>query len=274
MSPVSAPPGLQILGPIAETSTVEVFRALDLSSRREVAVKFLKPAFSTELGRQNFLKGARIQSSLQHPGIIPVHQIGEFSDGRPFVVMQFIRGETLRKLLNSIPVSTSELPQFLGVFEQVCRTIAYAHEHRIIHRNIKPSNVLLAARGEVLTVSWGHATEIDRAEPELVGTPLYMPPEQARSERADFRSDVFGLGGILCEILTGKPPHVCKTPSDMTNIVAAGDLSGAVTRLDECGAPRELIRLSKRCLSPDPADRPADGDEVARSIAGYLLRIP
>ncbi len=274
MSPDSAPPGFQFLEPIAQTSTVEVFRAVQLSSRREVAVKFLKPSFNTEHGRRNFLKGVRIQSGLQHPGIIPIDQIGEFPDGRPFVVMPLIRGETLRKMLSSIPVSSSELPQFLRVFEQVCRTIAHAHERRIIHRNLKPSNVLLAARGEVLTVSWGHASEIDRAEPELVGTPLYMPPEQARSERADFRSDVFGLGGILCEILTGKPPHVCKTPDDITNIVAAGDLSGAVTRIDECGAPRELIKLSKRCLSPDPADRPANGDEVARLIAGYLLRTP
>ena len=224
MSAVSAPPGFQFLEPIAQTSTVEVFRAVDLSSRREVAVKLLNPSFNTEHGRQNFLKGVRIQSGFQHPGIIPIHKIGEFSDGRPFAVMPLIQGETLRKLLNSIPVSASELPQFLNVFEHVCRTIAYAHERRIIHRNIKPRNVMLAARGDVLTVSWGHASAIDLAEPELVGTPLYMSPEQARSQCADFRSDVFGLGGILCEILTGKPPHASETPNDLMKIVAAGDL--------------------------------------------------
>lgn len=176
MSAVSAPPGFQFLEPIAQTSTAEVFRAVDLSRGHEAAVKLLKPSFDTEQGRRNFLKGARIQSSLQHPGIIPILQIGEFSEGRPFVVMPLISGETLRQVLRSIPVASSERPQFLSLFEQVCQTIAYVHERGIIHRNIKPRNVLLGTRGEVLMVSWGHASASDQAEPELVGTPLYMPP--------------------------------------------------------------------------------------------------
>jgi len=272
MTPPSNPAGYQFLDLIASTSTVAVFRARDLAIGREVAVKVLLPGLDSPQGRRNFLKGARIQGSLQHPGIVPVSQFGEYPDGRPFVVMPLIPGETLRGLLNAVPVTSSELPQFLGVFEQVCQTMAHVHERSIIHRNIKPRNVMLGTRGEVLVVGWGHASAIDQAEPELVGTPLYMPPEQARSQRADFRSDVFGLGGILCEILTGKPPHVCETSNDIVNRVAAGDLSTAFERLNACGTPRELVKLCKRCLSPDPADRPADGAEVARSISDYLLR--
>jgi serine/threonine protein kinase len=173
------------------------------------------------------------------------------------------------------------------VFEQMCQTVAYAHFRGVIHRNLKPANVMVGAFGEVQVIDWGLAKVLGapaeargspppglgpatglRAE-EAVGTPGYMPLEQARGEVTDCRADVFALGVILCAILTGAPPFGGPSENEVVRTEAAGDMSGLLARLDGCGADANLVALAKRCLSPAPVDRPANAGEVANLVAAY-----
>src|SRR5262249_52847147 len=161
----------------------------------------------------------------------PVYELGQFDGRGPCIVMKLVRGQTLAQLLRARSGAAEGQARLLGVFEQVCQAVAYAHSRGVIHRDLKPANVMVGEFGEVQVMDWGLATR--RGEPELsapgdaapvadapgsppqtqpgmlLGTPAYMAPEQARGEVAevDRRSDVFGLGAILCEILTGQPPY-------------------------------------------------------------------
>src|SRR5262249_47111482 len=187
-----------------------------------------------------------------------------------------------------------ELPRFLTVFEAVCQAVAYAHSKRVIHRDLNPANVMVGAFGEVQVMDWGMAKvlpENPSAEQEepigsvigthrmqgpdsytragaILGTPAYMPPEQATGEleRVDCRSDVFGLGAILTEVLTGLPPY---SGGSVIEKAQRGLLVPAVLRLEECGADAELVSLAKACLSVQSEDRPEDAEAVARAVAAY-----
>jgi serine/threonine-protein kinase len=198
----------------------------------------------------------------------------------------------------SEPLMATDRPRLLKVFETVCQTLAYAHAHGVIHRDLKPANIMVGAFGEVQVMDWGLAKVLasgGRQPPEedagtiiatarsdegdsdhtqagtAMGTPAYMAPEQARGEveRIDERADVFGLGALLCEILTGKPPFPGKSKEAMRAAQKA-DLSDALQRLDTCGADGELIALAKRCLAAEPEDRPRQAGEVADAMTAYL----
>jgi serine/threonine-protein kinase len=228
---------------------------------------------------RRFMQEVRITAQFDHPGVVPGYEVGE-ADGRPYLVMKLIRGRTLADILKERSAPADELPRFLQVFEHVCQTVAYAHSRGVIHRGLKPTDVMIGSFGEVQVIDWGLAKFVppapaDPNDPDepgaIVGTPAYMPPEQARgdTDRVDERSDVFGLGGILCEILTGHPPFTGRSIPRIVAQAAAGNLSGAFVRLDACGADRRLIALCKRCLAPDPANRFADGGAVAAAVTAY-----
>ena len=176
--------------------------------------------------------------------------------------------------LQACEVRSADLPRFLSILEQVCQTIAYAHARGVIHRDLKPSNVMVGAFGEVQVMDWGLAKVLPRGDAadrmpqdlhetdvmtirsdcgtdasragSIVGTPSYMAPEQARGEldQVDERADVFGLGAILCEILTGKPPFVGETREEVRKNAAQGDMADALDRLGTCAADSELISLT------------------------------
>jgi serine/threonine-protein kinase len=275
-----------------------VYRATDGVLGREIAVKVLPDRYApdSEMARR-FADEARIASQLQHPGIPPVHDLGTLPDGRPFLAMKLIKGETLEDLLQHPPDTSACRGRFVAVFEQVCQAVAYAHAHHVIHRDLKPSNVMVGAFGEVQVMDWGLAkvlggppaasADADEARfgtevrslrdadvivtqaGSVLGTPAFMPPEQAAGavNKIDARSDVFGLGGILAVILTGAPPFTASS-NETTRIWAAqGKVEECFGRLDGCGAGPDLVALCKRCLAPDPADRPADASAVARAVA-------
>src|SRR5262249_16823049 len=204
---------------------------------------------------QRFVEEAQVGGQLQHPGVVPVYELGRDGEGRPYFTMKLVKGETLAKLLRERTSPAQDRPRFLNVFKQVCQAVAYAHFKGVIHRDLKPANIMVGAFGEVQVRDWGlakvlasggscvtpvegtggsHAplavphgvkrsqTDADATETqegEVLGTPAYMPPEQALGEinRLDQRTDVFSLGAILCEVLTGRPPY-------------AGADSGAVLR--------------------------------------------
>src|SRR5204863_9053055 len=154
---------------------------------------------------------------LQHPAIPPVHEIGRLDDGRPFFAMKLIEGRTLEHLLRDRPSPAHDLPRFVAVFGQVCQALAYAHSQGVLHRDLKPQNVMVGAFGEVQVMDWGLAKilrddssdsvaliELDSGDDpfethygDIVGTVAYMAPEQARGEPVDERADVYALGGIL-----------------------------------------------------------------------------
>jgi serine/threonine-protein kinase len=276
----------------------EVFRARDPALARSLAIKVLRP----ELGghaeaERRFEQEARINGLLQHPSIVPVHNLGRLPDGRLYFTMKLVRGRTLADLLeDSEPAGAGRLPQLLGIFEKVCQALAYAHSLRVIHRDLKPLNVMVGAFGEVQVMDWGLAKVLERPAPAgdsllgslrgavrpdstvedqptgVVGTPAYMAPEQARgvSEAIDERTDVFGLGAILCELLTGEPPYAgdraLRKASD-------GDLSGALAQLDRCGADGELVALCGDCLAVSQEQRPQDAGAVAARVAAYQATV-
>jgi serine/threonine-protein kinase len=279
-----------------------VLRAGDPELGRTLAVKVLRPEHrgNAELERR-FREEARITGQLQHPGVPPVHLIGALPDGRPFFAMKRVKGRTLAEILQGRTGPGDDLPRFLAVFEQVCQTMAYAHAQGVIHRDLKPANVMVGAFGEVQVMDWGLAKVLpgeasrERQRPEegqetsavatvgqtpvglstqvgqLLGTPAYMAPEQARGEIdcVDERADVFGLGAILCAILTGQPPFRGASKGEVQARAQRGDLADALARLDGCGADADLVRLARACLAPERAGRPCDAGAAEEAVAAY-----
>lgn len=285
---------------IARGGMGEVYRATDTVLNREVAVKVLQSRYKlTPLACQRFTEEARITGQLQHPNIPAVHDLGMLPDGRPFLAMKLIKGETLDRLLKDRDPNEHDLKRFLPVFEQICQAIAYAHAHGVIHRDLKPANVMVGAFGETQVMDWGLAKvlslrseagsdpESTSAETEIkslrdnddqltqagsvLGTPAYMPPEQAVGavDLIDARSDVFGLGAVLAVVLTGQPPFVSDSGESTRLKSALGDLSECFATLERCGADAELVSLCKRCLSPKREDRPIDAGLVAEAVAKH-----
>jgi eukaryotic-like serine/threonine-protein kinase len=290
-------------GEIGRGGMGEVHRVLDPQFNRSLAVKIL---LERHKGRadleQRFLEEAHILGQLQHPGIVPVHEIGRMDDGRPFFAMKLVRGQTLDKLLDMRPAPSHDLPRFLTIFEQICQTMANAHARGVIHRDLKPSNVMVGAFGEVQVMDWGLAKVLNQEDappgpptanrddqpaiatvrsevPEFLteagralGTFAFMPPEFALGlvEQHNKRSDVFLLGGILCAILTGQAPyHGAQAPESQQK----GELQPAYERLAACGADAELILLAKACLTANREARPSDAGVVADRVAGYLATV-
>jgi serine/threonine-protein kinase len=282
----------------------EVYRVQDSDLNRSLAVKVLRKEHRGKADLEaRFLEEAQILGQLQHPGIVPVHDVGRLDDGRPFFVMKLVKGQTLDELLKQRPRPDHDLQRFLAIFEQICQTMANAHAYGVIHRDLKPSNVMVGAFGEVQVMDWGLAKVLsepvsggrqpadDRAslvqtvrtqEPAqasqpgaILGTYAYMPPEQARGEvdRLDERSDVFGLGGILCVILTGQPPYTGSTGEKLKRQAQDGDVADAEARLGRCGADAELVKLTNVCLTADREARPRNAGVVAERVAGYQVAV-
>jgi serine/threonine-protein kinase len=291
----------QLFGEIARGGMGAVLRGRDVDLGRDLAVKVLlfEYADRPDLVRR-FIEEAQIGGQLQHPGVVPVYDMGRFGE-RPFFTMKLVKGHTLAALLDERADPSVDRPRFLGIALQVAQALAYAHAKGVIHRDLKPSNIMVGAFGEVQVMDWGLAKVLpeewasrERERPEettirtarssgsgwgtdteagsLLGTPAYIPPEQANGDVAnlDRRADVFGFGAILCEILTGQPPYVGLSAEEVRRKAANGDLADALTRLDGCGADQELIVLTKKCLSPKASDRPKDAQAVADALTAYL----
>jgi serine/threonine-protein kinase len=272
----------RVLGEIGRGGMGVVLRAYDPHMDRELAVKVLAPdiAPDSEAGRR-FAQEARVAGRLDHPGIVPIYEAGSLADGRSYFTMPVLDGNTLAAAFADRSHPRDDLDRWSAVFDRLATAVGYAHRKGIVHRDLKPANVMLGPAGQAVVMDWGVAamresrTERDDAGGCWVfGTPAYMAPEQARGScAADPRGDVFGLGAILCELLTGQPPYVGADPTTVTRQAAAGDLDDAYGRLAESSADFVLIDLACECLSVDPVDRPADADEVADRVGDYLRTI-
>jgi tRNA A-37 threonylcarbamoyl transferase component Bud32 len=288
-----------IVGEIARGGMGVVYRATDPALGREVAVKLMRVAYrESSAAVRRFLDEARITGQLQHPGIPPVFEVGALPDGSPFLAMKLIKGHTLEAILADRGEPAKGVPYPLAVFEQICQAVGYAHAHDVIHRDLKPANVMVGAFGEVQVMDWGlakvltsaTATRVGVADPDatrgteiqslrgedaatqagsLLGTPAFMPPEQAIGavDQLDARSDVFGLGAVLCVILTGKPPYLGADAESTRQLAARAKLGDAFDRLSACGAEPGWVALCRRCLAAEKADRPAAGGVVSAAVA-------
>jgi tetratricopeptide (TPR) repeat protein/tRNA A-37 threonylcarbamoyl transferase component Bud32 len=278
-----------------------VLRGRDPDLGRDLAVKVLREDRRAEPGMERrFVEEAQIGGQL-HPGIVPVYELGRFPDRRPYFTMKLVKGRTLAELLKERPDPGHDRTRLLTTFEQVCQTMAYAHSKGVIHRDLKPSNIMLGAFGEVQVMDWGLAKVLGHGDgdPEataagtvirtarsgstteedertgMVGTPAYMAPEQARgqTESVNERADVFGLGGLLCVILTGQPPYAGPDRAELLRQAVAGELTDTFGRLDGCGADADLVALCKACLAPRPEDRPRAAGEVAARMAVHQAAV-
>jgi serine/threonine-protein kinase len=284
----------ELLEEIGRGGMGAVLRGHDPDLGRDLAVKVLLPEHRHDAAmRSRFAEEAQIGGQLQHPGIVPVYEVGRAADQQPYFTMKLVKGRTLAALLAERSDPGEDLPRFEQIFEQVCQTLAYAHSRGVIHRDLKPANIMVGAFGEVQVMDWGLAKvltrgpetppksavrtarsvgEGDKTRPGWVaGTPAYMAPEQAAGEvdRLDQRCDVFGLGGILCEILTGRPPYVGADDLEVFSRALRADLAEAFACLDGCGADLELIRLAHGSLAAQAADRPRDAGVLAVEMAAY-----
>jgi tetratricopeptide (TPR) repeat protein len=289
----------EVHGQVGKGGMGVVWRVRDRLFRRSLALKALAEHHKDNLDlRRRFLEEAQLMGQLQHPGIPPVHDLGELPDGRPFFAMKLIRGKTLAALLKERAGPGQEWPRLLAIFEQVCQTLAYAHAQGIIHRDLKPANVMVGAFAEVQVMDWGLAKLIGAPEEaagqasticmvrteapdtatrtgQALGTPAYMAPEQARGEVGllDERADVFGLGAILCEILTGQPPFTGRDSREVMRSAQRGDNAAALARLAQGGADGELVALARGCLAAEKEARPADAGAVAQALTTHLARV-
>jgi tetratricopeptide (TPR) repeat protein len=232
-----------------------VHSAVQHSLGREVAIKRLHPGASPER-TASFLAEAAILARLEHPGVVPVHSLGSDA-GVPFLVMRRISG-----LPWTASIATRSRAENAEIILRLAETLAYAHAIGVIHRDLKPDNVMLGRFGEVLLIDWGVAAGIKpdapcrrlTDAPPIAGTPRYMPPEQARGDRAliGVRSDVYGLGALLFQALVGVPPHPGRT-RDETMEAARRNILVRHAAADE----DPMLGLALAALSTDPGDRPA-----------------
>ncbi|MBO84037.1 MAG: protein kinase, partial [Deltaproteobacteria bacterium] len=200
---------------IGSGSTSEVFRVRDLLLERALAMKVLRSARAsrTEL-RDRFIAEARALARLQHPGILPVYDVGELPDGRPYYTMQEVLGENLEQVLHrrqQLREVTDSWPlsRLLAVFRQACSIVAFAHVRQVLHLDLQPVNLLVGEQDAVYVVDWGLTVDDGSRRAELVGTPAFLAPEQldVGAPPLDARVDVYALGAVLYQIIAGQPPY-------------------------------------------------------------------
>ena len=297
----------RILRPHACGGLGTVYVALDTELHREVALKqILDDHADDPVSRQRFLVEAEITGGLEHPGIVPVYGLGTYDGGRPYYAMRFIRGDSLKDAIARFHVDESlktdtgsrslKLRNLLRRFTDVCNAIEYAHSRGVLHRDIKPGNVIVGKHGETLVIDWGLAKPLGHAEPSAdpgermlmppsasgsaetlpgsaLGTPAYMSPEQAAGDldRLGSRSDVYSLGGTLYCLLTGKAPFEGEVV-EVLRRVQRGDFPRP-RQLDP-GIDRALEAVCLKAMATRPEDRYPSCRALAEDVERWMADEP
>jgi serine/threonine-protein kinase len=256
----------RILGLLGRGGMGEVYRATDLALGQSVALKFLpeEAAHNPRL-LERFHGEVRVARQVSHPNVCRVYDIGE-ADGMPFISMEYVDGEDLASLLLRIGRLPSD--KAVEMARKLCAGLAAAHDKGVIHRDLKPQNIMLNKRGEVLIMDFGLAAiagQLSGAEVRN-GTPAYMAPEQLKGSEVTAKSDIYALGLVLYELFTGKRPYDAKSLQELIDLQESRQLSSMTTiAADIDPAVEKVIR---RCLDPDPARRPATPLAVAAALPG------
>jgi serine/threonine-protein kinase len=310
-TPTSSGLRFRILRPHARGGLGQVSVALDEELRRQVALKEIQSQHADNPdSRARFVLEAEITGGLEHPGIVPVYGLGQYGDGRPFYAMRFIRGDSLKDAVaryhktdgaqrNSTATAERNLEfrKLLGRFVDVCNAVAYAHSRGVLHRDLKPGNIMLGKYGETLVVDWGLAKLTGRPDgttpseegtltaatdsgttPTLMGqalgTPAYMSPEQAagRLDALGPASDVYSLGATLYCLLTGRAPFENAEPVDVLQRVQKGEF--AAPRRVRPSVPMALEAVCLKAMSREPGQRYASPRELADDLEHWLADEP
>jgi tRNA A-37 threonylcarbamoyl transferase component Bud32/tetratricopeptide (TPR) repeat protein len=253
-----------------------VFVANETRLNRKVVIKVLSPELAAGVNAERFEREIQLAASLQQANIVPIISAGE-TKGYPYYTMPFVEGKSLRARLSeqgALPIST-----VVGVLRDVARALAYSHDRSVVHRDIKPDNVLLSG-GTAVVTDFGIAKAISAARTEResgtltqlgtsLGTPAYMSPEQAAGDpMVDHRADIYSLGCMAYELLTGKPPFADRAPARMLAAhISEAPVPVAALRPD---VPPALDQLVMRCLEKDPALRPQSGSELVQTLEGIV----
>jgi serine/threonine-protein kinase len=271
--------GYELGAVIGQGGMGEVVAARDPKIGREVAIKRMKATSPTPTDIERFLREAKIQARLAHPAIVPVHELGHDSDGLPYFTMKRLAGTTMAEVL----VHGGQQQRLVRAFVDVSLAIERAHSRHVVHRDLKPANIMLGDYGEVYVLDWGIARIVGEPEegncsdthtPEgltqagvVLGTPGYMAPETARAKAVGPAADIYALGSILFEILTGTPLH----PRGMAAVASTLETPtvAPASRAPDRTIPPELDAACVAALSSDPAARPT-ARQLAESIQRYL----
>ena len=265
----------EIVGKLGEGAMGVVHRARDTALGRVVALKML----SAELGddeeiAQRFRREAEAIGQLHHPHIVTVFDLGEF-EGHAFMAMELLEGEDLRALISR--AGEIPLPDRVRIMAQVAEGLGYAHTRGVVHRDVKPANIMVTTSGQVKLLDFGLARVVDREtitrRGMILGTPDYMSPEQAMGKPADQRSDIFSAGAVFYELLTGQKPFSGRTLHSVLFQIISEDPDPILTQNPE--VPARLAQVAHRMLAKDPEKRHPSMDDVAAelwAIHGALRR--
>jgi eukaryotic-like serine/threonine-protein kinase len=271
----------RIVGEHARGGMGRVLIAEDLRLGRRVAIKEILPRRGVNVVR--FIREALVTARLEHPSIVPVHEVGRWPSGEPFYVMKFVAGRAFDAVVRELPTLGARLA-YLPTLVAVAEAIAYAHSHRVVHRDLKPSNIMIGEFGETLVVDWGLAKRIDAGEEHttsldgggapsqtavgaIVGTPGFMAPEQAAGLPIDERADLFALGALLYYLLAGAPPYDGTTVREVLDQLRAGPPEPLATRVPEL--PRDLAAVVEKAMAANPAARYSSAKELAADLRRF-----
>ena len=272
----SAPeiPGFSIIDLAGRGGSGVAYQAIDTKLSRIVALKLLDASVQKDPKRSQLLiREAQSAASLIHPNIVQILQVGE-TGGTPFLVMEFMEGGSLADRLKSGPLPFSEAAD---VCLQVANAVSFAHRGNVIHRDLKPGNILLDKNGTPKVCDFGLARRLDADESihvtgDIVGTPAYMPPEQARGEHVDERADVYAIGTVLYELLSGRPPFQAATPWEILHQVLTSDVV-PLRRMNPL-IPADLETICGKCLQKDRTQRYSTAQEVFQELQRFQQSKP
>jgi len=277
-----------------------ILRSLDKDIRRQVAMKVIlskEPVKPKKLER--FIEEAQITGQLEHPNIVPVHELGVDNDGKIYFTMKMVQGLSLAEIFNLLEKGESKaikkypISTLLNIFQKICDGISFAHSKNVIHRDLKPANIMVGEFGEVLVMDWGMAKVLGREdisssrmistlreETEMqltqdgivIGTPSYMPPEQAlgKTEKIDHQSDIYSLGAIIYKMLTFKTPFSGHNIREIIKKVTSGDLVAPHERTPERKIPAELSAICMKAMHTKKGNRYFSVKDLSRDISLYL----
>ncbi len=270
-----------VRGELARGGMGKILVAEDTRLGRDVALKELIVVDPMLVAR--FAREVRMTARLQHPGIVAVYEAGRWPDGEPFYAMRLVKGRSLEKVVESRPELADRL-RLVSNLVNLTEAMAYAHDRNIIHRDLKPANVLVGDYGETVVIDWGLAKDLEEDDVDaaaapvanregltmhgsIVGTPAYMPPEQARGETVDKRADVYAIGALIWHVLAGRAPFTGTSVDEILESVKASTLAPLATLVPE--VPQELVTIVERAMAHDPDLRYPSARELAEDLASF-----